>query len=120
MAYITLSGVTIPTPQPYSDKDPLKQQENLAYVQLQVCQQLQAANFRIPDAQEVTRLVQEIQTLNTNLVNITTAIQAISLTVTPTDLTALTQAVENLAFNDTELDFGFMEVHLRGIVKDTI
>lgn len=118
MAYITLTGVTIPTPAPYYDKDPLKQQENLAYVQLQICQQLQAASFRIPDAQEVTRLVQELQTLNTNLTAIKTAIDGITLNVTPQDLTDLIQAVQNLQFNDQELDFGFLKVHLRGIVQE--
>lgn len=119
MAYITLSAVTIPTPAPYDSHDDQKQQENLAYVQLQICQALKDASFRIPDAQEVTRLVQELQTLNTNLTNIKTAIDGITLNVSPTDLTDITQAIKDLQYNDNVIDFGVFRIELRGKYKET-
>lgn len=40
---IDLTGITIPTPTPYSATDPQQQRENLCYVLLQVLQKFQAA-----------------------------------------------------------------------------
>lgn len=40
MATINFSSLTIPTPASYSETDPEKQRENLAYVCLQLLQQL--------------------------------------------------------------------------------
>lgn len=120
MAFITLGSVTIPVPGPYNDKDPLRQQENLAYVQLQICQQLQATGFRIPDAQEVTRLVEELQTLNTKLDALKTAVEGISLSVSPTDLTDLIEAIDGLTYRSQVSDMGFVQIHPYGQIKDTI
>lgn len=41
---ISLSSITIPTPQPYDKTQPERQRENLSYVLLQILQEAKAAN----------------------------------------------------------------------------
>jgi hypothetical protein len=45
---ISLSGITIPTPEPYDDKNPNKQRENYYYVQLQILAAAKAASDHDP------------------------------------------------------------------------
>lgn len=44
---IDFALVTVPTPEPYDKTLPTKQQENLAYVALQVCAQAQAQGVKL-------------------------------------------------------------------------
>lgn len=46
MATIDYADLTIPTPAAYDPENPTKQQENLAYVQLQIYALKQAAGFQ--------------------------------------------------------------------------
>jgi len=108
MAEVTLGGVTIPTPAPYDDKKPTKQLENLCYVLLQVVQSVQSAGFKFGDIDNATKDGTDIKT----------AINGISLSVAPTDMTAVIQALKDLKFNDIILDFGFMRVNLTGNVVE--
>ena len=51
MAEFGLTQVTIPTPQPYDDKDENRQRENLCYVALQMLSQAKQAGFVFQDSQ---------------------------------------------------------------------
>ena len=67
MAYIDLSPLSIPTPQPYSKADATRNNENFYYVMLQVLDLLKAAAFKIPDKNEaVTETVKALQDLQYN------------------------------------------------------
>lgn len=76
---IPLTTVTVPTPQPYDSKFDSRNQENLAYVWLQIFQAAKASGEQV----------------NLNP-------QAATLTV---DLGDLTQAVKDLHFNGEEISF---------------
>lgn len=75
---IPLTTITIPTPEPYQKQDPTRNQENLAYVQMQIYAALKAAG----------------ETVSMN--------PSTALTV---DLTDLIQAVKDLQFNGEEISF---------------
>jgi len=109
MAEFTLSAITIPTPVPYDEKDPTRQIENLAYVLLQVVQTVQGAGFKFGDVDKATK----------DGVDIKTAIDGVSVTVSPTDLAPLVQAVKDLQYNDNVIDFGVFRIELRGKYKET-
>jgi len=109
MAEVTLSGVTFPTPAPYDSKDPHKQRENLCYVALQILQAFQGAGFKFGDFDKATK----------DGVDIKTAIDGVSVTVSPTDLAPLVQAVKDLQYNDNVIDFGVFRIELRGKYKET-
>lgn len=79
---IPLTTITIPTPQPYDEKNPTQQQENYYYVWLQIFQAAKTADERV------------------NLDPST------SLTV---DLTDLIQAVKDLSLNGQELSIPLLE-----------
>jgi len=67
MAYINLSGVTVPTPQPYDDKFDTRNAENFYFVALQIFQLLKDAAFKVPDKDETaTETVKAIQDLQYN------------------------------------------------------
>lgn len=82
MATIALSQLTIPMPEPYQKNDASKQLENLCYVLLQMLV-IGKANGAILDDQR--------------LPNIKTAIQGMSLTVTPADLSTMNAQLTALA-----------------------
>jgi hypothetical protein len=109
MAEMTLSGVTFPTPAPYDEKDPTKQLENLCYVMIQVLQSFQSAGFKFGDIDKATKDGTDIKT----------AIDGVSVTVSPTDLTALTQAVKDLLYNDRIIDYGIFRIAERGKYQET-
>jgi len=109
MADFTLSGVTIPTPAPYYDKDPTKQLENLCYVLLQVAQVVKGAAFKFGDVDKATKDGTDVKT----------AIENLNLSVPAPDLAALTQAVKDLQYNDNVIDFGVFRIELRGRYKET-
>ena len=91
MATITFSTLTIPTPQPYDNKNSSRNLEDMCYVILQILQQAKTAGVVISDQ---------------GLAAITTAIGNLSLSVPPADFEELTQAVQDLRFNSITLDFG--------------
>ena len=67
MAYINLSTLSIPTPQPYSKNDATRNNENFYYVMLQVLDLLKSAAFKVPDKDEaVTETVKALQDLQFN------------------------------------------------------
>ena len=109
MAEVTLSGVTFPTPAPYDSKDPHKQRENLCYVALQILQAFQGAGFKFGDFDKATK----------DGVDIKTAIQGISLSVSPTDMTAVVQALKDLKYNGILIDFGIFRIEGFGKYKET-
>lgn len=51
MAEFGLTQLTIPTPQPYDDKDPTQQLENLCYVALQLLGLAKSAGFVVRENQ---------------------------------------------------------------------
>jgi hypothetical protein len=104
MAEMTLSGVTFPAPAPYNDKDPTKQLENLCYVLLQVLHIAQGAGFKFGDVDKLTK----------NGLDIKTAIDGISLSVSPTDLTDLIAAIKDLQYNGETLDLGPLKITFTG------
>jgi hypothetical protein len=87
MADFTLSAVTIPTPEPYDDKDPQRQLENLAFVLLQMIQQAKTAGFVFSD---------------------------VAANAGGVDLTDITQAVNDLKYNGEVIDLGPIQIHLTG------
>lgn len=103
MAFIDLSTVSVPTPQPYNDKAPTQNSENFYFAALQILQSLQAASFKVGDKDQANTIANAI----TNL----------SLSVPPADMTALTQAVKDLKLTDAVIDFGFCRVYLSGQVE---
>lgn len=67
MSTFNLSSVTIPTPQPYDDKEPTRQLENLSYVLLQMFDQAKQAGFTFNDATvDVSGIEQAVQDLKYN------------------------------------------------------
>lgn len=86
MSTFDLSQVTIPTPQPYDNKDANKQRENLCYVLLQVVSQAKQAGFTLTDTQ-------------------------VSLTV---DVTGIEDALRDLKYNSEVLDLGPIKIYLTG------
>lgn len=60
---VELSSITVPTPEPYDDKDPDRQRENLAYVALQVIAQMQAHSMTVSAAMLNGDLVQALEDL---------------------------------------------------------
>jgi hypothetical protein len=50
MASFGLTGITVPTPEPYNDENVHKQRENLAYVVLQMIAQAKQEGFTISDS----------------------------------------------------------------------
>ena len=61
MATINLSEVTIPTPAAYDSEDPFKQQENLAYVKLQILTLLKTAGGKVADSNDLVEAVNALQ-----------------------------------------------------------
>jgi hypothetical protein len=86
MSTFNLSAVTIPTPQPYDDKEPTQQLENLSYVLLQIIEQAKASGFTFNDAQ-------------------------VTLTV---DVSGVESAIRDLKYNSETLDLGPIRIHLTG------
>lgn len=86
---IQFNLLTIPTPQPYDDKDPHRQQENCYYVLNQILAQLKANN----ETKELNPTLQ--QTVNV-------------------DLTDLVDAVRDLKFNGQTLDLGPIKIIFEG------
>lgn len=84
-----LTTVTIPTPEPYDSKNDTRNQENLAYVYLQLLQVAKAAGEQVS-------------------FNPSTALSV--------DLSALTSAVQSLAFNNEEFRLGALVVRFCGKV----
>jgi hypothetical protein len=99
MATINFTTLTIPTPEPYYNKDPQKQLENLCYVLLQLCQLAKNAGVSLNDQ---------------DLPNIKTAIQNLSFTVPATDLQGLIDAIAALQFNAETIDLGDVTITLSG------
>lgn len=86
MSTFNLTAVTIPTPQPYDDKDPQRQIENLSYVVLQILSQAKLAGFTFNDAQ-------------------------VSLTV---DVSGIESAIRDLKYNGEIIDLGPIKLYLTG------
>jgi len=82
MATILLSQLTIPTPEPYQKNEPTKQLENVCYVLLQMLVIGKTSGMILDDQR---------------LPAIKTAIQNLSLTVNPADLTTINQQLTALA-----------------------
>lgn len=91
---IHFNALTVPTPQPYDKNDGNRQQENFFYVLNQILAQLKTNN--------------ETKELNPTL----------SQTVN-VDLTDLTQAVQDLAFNGQEINLQDIVTGLNLILKFT-
>jgi hypothetical protein len=73
MMPISLSGISIPLPEPYNSKDPHKQRENFYFVQLQILAAAKAENltweelnssasmtFTLPEIREVIDVLKDI------------------------------------------------------------
>jgi len=54
MAEYSMAAVTVPTPEPYDDKDPTQQLENVCYVLLQMLSLAKNAGFTVQDSQSAT------------------------------------------------------------------
>jgi hypothetical protein len=85
----SLQNITIPTPEPYDDKDPTRQQENYYYVYLQLLQAAKTAGEQVS-------------------FNPSTALSV--------DLSDLTAAVQSLAFNNEEFRLGALTIRFCGKV----
>lgn len=99
MAEITFASLTIPTPQPYDNKDTQRQLENVCYVVLQMCQQAKTAGVVIDDQR---------------LAAIATAINGLSLSVPPADLQGVEQAIKDLQYNGVTAKFGNLLLYFSG------
>jgi hypothetical protein len=86
MSTFNLTPVTIPTPQPYDDKDPTRQLENLSYVLLQMLDQAKTAGFTFSDAQA-------------------------ELSV---DVSGIEAAIQDLKYNSQVIDLGPIKIFLTG------
>lgn len=84
---IPLTNITVPTPEPYSKNDPSRNQENLAYVQLQIY--------------EAAKTAGESVSFNPST----------SLSV---DLAELIAAIEALQHNGQVFDFGQFRIFFDG------
>lgn len=60
MASVNLSAITVPTPEPYDDKDPQRQAENLCYVLNQLLAAGKAAGWAIPDPADVLAAIEAL------------------------------------------------------------
>lgn len=97
MAFINLGLTTIPTPEPYSDKDEHKQRENLCFVLLQLFALGQSVGFKLPDKDEITLLTDKLDALIAAL--------PMSGTGSPADLTPIIEKLDALiaAVNDLSM-----------------
>ena len=86
MSTFNLSQVTIPTPQPYNNKENNQQRENLCYVLLQAIGQAKQAGFTFADTQA-------------------------SLTI---DVSGIESALRDLKYNSEVLDLGPIKIYLTG------
>lgn len=92
MGDITFASLTIPTPQPYDDKDEHRQRENFYYVLNQIFQEAQAQNMTLADVMGQGTLA---------------------------NLTELTQAVRDLADLNVVIDRGTHRIEIFGRFKES-
>ncbi len=78
MAEFGLTQLTIPTPQPYNDKKPTQQLENLCYVALQMIAQAKQAGFVIRENQATV--------LDVNLTGVETKLEELKWNTVVLDL----------------------------------
>ena len=109
MAEFTLGSITIPTPQPYDKQDSNRNTENFYYAMLQVLQTIKSAGFKFGDVDNATKDGTDLKT----------AINGISLSVSPTDMTAVVQALKDLKYNGILIDFGIFRIEGFGKYKET-
>lgn len=97
MADLSLTHITIPTPEPYNKSKSDQQRENLAYVALQVLQEAKQDGFTLSDG-------------------LVTAIESLTLAGSggEVDLSGIEQALRDLRFNSMVVDFGPFRLEFDG------
>lgn len=89
MADINVSGITVPTPEPFDKTQPERQRENLAYVALQFFTLAKDAGFVIPDKTGLQSMF-----------------DSVNMSIQVSSLDGVEQAIKDLKFNSVTFTLG--------------
>lgn len=111
MAIVDFSLLATPTPQPYDKNLPTQNQENAAFLFMQIVELFKNAGAQLELPFNVT--LQNLPPINVSISNAT-----LGMTLQGGELAEIRDALKDLKFNDVVIDFGFLRVNLVGQVLE--